>query len=148
MNEESGATAELTLDPADWAADRAVAHRMVDDMFDYIEGVRDRPVWQHVPTAVREALAGPIPHRGAPLAEVYAEFRRNILPYATGNLHPRFFGWVMGNGTATGMMAEMLMAGMNAHGAGYDQSAFYVERQVIAWLADRAGRYGNISTIR
>lgn len=139
MNEKSSERAELTLDPADWAADRAVAHCMVDDMFDYIEGVRSRPVWQHVPEEVRDALAEAVPHDGAPLADVYEEFRRNVLPYATGNLHPRFFGWVMGNGTATGMMAEMLMAGMNAHGAGYDQSAFYVERQVVAWLAELLG---------
>ncbi|WFL78381.1 pyridoxal-dependent decarboxylase [Altererythrobacter arenosus] len=129
----------VSLDPADWEADRAVAHRMVDDMFDYLQSVRERPAWQHVPDEVRAALDENLPREGTPLAQVYDEFRERVLPYPTGNLHPRFFGWVMGNGTVTGMLGEMLMAGMNAHGAGYDQSALYVEQQVIRWLAQLVG---------
>ena len=35
------------LDPADWDEMKALAHRMVDDAFDYIQTVRDRPVWQY-----------------------------------------------------------------------------------------------------
>ena len=139
MTESSGETPPFTLDPSDWDADRAVAHRMVDDMFDYLKSLRDRPIWQHVPDEVRAALDEDIPREGAPLAQVYDEFRTNVLPYPTGNIHPRFFGWVMGNGTITGMMAEMLMAGMNAHGAGFDQSAMLVEAKVIEWLAQLVG---------
>ncbi len=37
---------ELTLDPADWDATRALAHRMVDDAMDHLRDVRDRHVWQ------------------------------------------------------------------------------------------------------
>jgi glutamate/tyrosine decarboxylase-like PLP-dependent enzyme len=37
------------------------------------------------------------------------------------------------------MLADMLVSGMNAHGAGYDQSAPVVERQVIAWIAELMG---------
>ena len=40
---------EETLDPADWDELRALGHRMVDDMMDYLEGVRDRPVWRPMP---------------------------------------------------------------------------------------------------
>ena len=40
---------EETLDPADWDATRALAHRMMDDMLDWLETVRDRPVWQPMP---------------------------------------------------------------------------------------------------
>ena len=50
-----------------------------------------------------------------PLEEVYAEFQRAILPYATGNTHPGFLGWVHGGGTAIGMLAEMLAGGLNAN---------------------------------
>ena len=35
-----------SLDPADWRHLRAQGHRMLDDMFDYVENIRDRPVWQ------------------------------------------------------------------------------------------------------
>ena len=55
-----------------------------------------------------------------------------VLPYATGNVHPRFWGWVHGNGTAVGMLAEMLAATMNANAAAAT-TPVYVERQVIDW---------------
>ena len=38
---------------------------------------------------------------GADLADVYEQFVRDVLPYPTGNIHPRFWGWVMGTGTPT-----------------------------------------------
>ena len=129
----------MTLDPADWAATRELAHRMVDDMLTFLETVRDRPAWQPVPAEVRDRFAGPVPFEGSSLEQVYAEFVRDVLPYPTGNIHPRFWGWVMGTGTPTGMLAEMLAAGMNAHVAGYDQAASLVERQVLDWLTDPDG---------
>ncbi len=45
---------EETLDPQDWSAMRALGHRMVDDMFGWMENLRDRPVWQPVPKEVKE----------------------------------------------------------------------------------------------
>ena len=129
----------MTLDPADWAATRELAHRMVDDMLTFLETVRDRPAWQPVPAEVRDRFAGPVPFEGSSLEQVYAEFVRDVLPYPTGNVHPRFWGWVMGTGTPTGMLAEMLAAGMNAHVAGYDQAASLVERQVLDWLTTLMG---------
>ena len=38
-----------SLDPGDWGAFRALAHRMLDDAIDGLEGVRNRPVWQPIP---------------------------------------------------------------------------------------------------
>ena len=40
-----------------------------------------------------------------------------------GNIHPRFWGWVMGNGTPLGMLAEMLAAGMNPNMGGGEHGA-------------------------
>ena len=79
---------------------RQLGHRMVDDMVDYLAGVRDRPVWQPVPPEVKGSLAQPLPQEGEPAAQVYEQFKRDILPYPMGNIHPRFWGWYMGNGTS------------------------------------------------
>ncbi|MEO1324895.1 MAG: pyridoxal-dependent decarboxylase [Pseudomonadota bacterium] len=128
-----------SLDPTDWEDARQTAHQMVDDMVDYLSSIRTRPAWRTVPPEVKTALEQDVPHKGAPLAAVYEEFKEAILPYPTGNLHPGFFGWVMGNGTFTGAMADALASSMNAHVAGYDQSASIVERQVISWLAELVG---------
>jgi glutamate/tyrosine decarboxylase-like PLP-dependent enzyme len=73
------------------------------------------------------------------LADVYAEFRASIEPFENGNRHPRFVGWVHGNGTPSGMLAEMLAAALNANAGGREHSAVYVERAVIAWSAEIFG---------
>ena len=129
----------MSLDPPDWSIVRATGHRMVDDMLDWQQSVRERAPWQPVPTDVTNRIDEPVPYRGMPLDQVYDAFVRDVLPYPTGNIHPRFWGWVMGTGTPTGMLAEMLAAGMNPHLAGYDQAASLIEKKVISWLKSLMG---------
>ncbi len=130
---------EVTLDPADWDAFRRLAHAALDDSLDYLRSLRERPVWQPVPAAVRESLAAPLPRQGAGADAAYREYRELIAPYALGNVHPRFWGWVNGSGTPVGLMAEMLTATLNVNAAGFDQSATYVELQVIEWFKEIMG---------
>ena len=35
-----------SLDPPDWREIRCDGHRMLDDMFDHLETLRDQPVWR------------------------------------------------------------------------------------------------------
>ena len=130
---------EPGLDPEDWAATRAQAHRMLDDMLDHIQGVREGPVWRPTPQAVREALSAPMPRTPTDLEAVHEQFREQVLPYAVGNLHPRFMGWVHGGGNVVGMLADMLAAGLNANLGGRDQAPVEVERQVTRWMAELFG---------
>jgi aromatic-L-amino-acid decarboxylase len=130
---------ERTLDPPDWEAFRATGHRMLDDMIDFLRDVRERPAWQPVPAAAKATLAGPLPTGPTPLGAIYDDFRTAVLPYAVGNIHPGFVGWVHGSGTPTGMLAELLAAGMNANVGGREHAAVYVERQVIAWCRELFG---------
>jgi glutamate/tyrosine decarboxylase-like PLP-dependent enzyme len=127
------------LDPDDWDAVRALGHRMFDDMLDWLQSARDRPVWQHMPEAARAELRAPLPASGTDLATLYADFRRLVLPYGAGNEHPRFMGWVNGGGTAAGLLAELLVAVFNPNCGGRDHAAIEVERQVIAWAAEAVG---------
>jgi aromatic-L-amino-acid/L-tryptophan decarboxylase len=122
-----------TLDPQDWDDIRAQGHRMLDDMFDYAADIRARPVWQPIPDDVRARFREDLPHRPTDLGEVYREFADFILPYATGNVHPGFMGWVHGGGSAVGMLAEMLAAGLNANLGGRDHIPIEVERQIVEW---------------
>jgi len=130
---------ERSLDPANWEELRALGHRMLDDMLDYLAAARERPAWQPVPAAVRARLAAPLPLEPTPEAAVYEEFRRDVLPYSTGNTHPRFWGWVIGTGTPWAMLADMLASGMNAQVAEFNDAAPLVEKQVISWLAELMG---------
>jgi aromatic-L-amino-acid/L-tryptophan decarboxylase len=122
-----------TLDPADWEAFRATSHRMLDEMIDFLRDVRKRPAWR-APTADATArLRSAMPEGPTPLDELCEDFRQTILPFATGNIHPAFVGWVHGSGTPTGMLAELLAAGMNSNVGGREHAAVYVEREVIDW---------------
>lgn len=126
-------TAQGTLDPRDWNDFRQLAHRMLDEAIDFVIDVRERPVWQPVPAEVKARLREPVPADGSPLEAVCADFRTDILPYATGNGHPRFLGWVHGSGQPGNIVADILASAMNANCGGRDHGAIYVEHQVIDW---------------
>jgi aromatic-L-amino-acid/L-tryptophan decarboxylase len=126
--------ASETLDPQDWNEIRALGHRMLDDMFDYIADIRERPVWSPIPDEARAQFRSGLPRQASSLGEVYREFTDFVVPYATGNVHPGFMGWVHGGGTPVGMLAEMLAAGLNANLGGRDHMPIEVERQVVAWV--------------
>ena len=122
-----------TLDPKNWDDIRAQGHRMLDDMLDYAANIRDRPVWRPIPAEVRALFQAELPRQPSDLGEVYREFADFVVPYATGNVHPGFMGWVHGGGSAVGMLAEMLAAGLNANLGGRDHIPIEVERQVVEW---------------
>ncbi len=128
-----------TLDPKDWGAFRRLAHQMVDETLDHLAGLHDAPAWKPMPADVRASFTEPVPWEGVGEDEAYRQFRTRVRPYPNGNLHPRYFGWVQGNGTPLGMMADMLAAGLNAHMAGFNQAPAQVEHQVIAWMAELLG---------
>ncbi|MFN7089058.1 MAG: pyridoxal phosphate-dependent decarboxylase family protein [Allorhizobium sp.] len=139
MTAQDRIVSEETLDPADWAEARVVAHRMVDDAIDHVSGVRARPVWQEMPADVRGSFAGPLPQEPQPLAAVYAEIRANLMPYPMGNVHPRFWMWYMGAGNFTGALADFLAAIDGSNLGGGDMAAALVDRQVTDWIRDMMG---------
>jgi aromatic-L-amino-acid decarboxylase len=130
---------EESLDPESWDELRALAHRMVDDLLTYLETVRERPVWQPIPAAVKRALRRPLPREGQGADRAYADFVEHVLPHPMGNIHPRFWGWVIGTGTPFGALAEMLATGMNPNMGGGEHVPSYVEAQVLDWCKEMTG---------
>jgi glutamate/tyrosine decarboxylase-like PLP-dependent enzyme len=132
-------TPESSLDPQDWDAFRRLAHQALDDALDSLATVRERPVWQSVPEAVRAEFESPLPRRGEGPEAAYRDYRRLVAPYPLGNIHPRFWGWVIGTGTPMGVVADMLAAALNPNCSDFDHGAAFVEAQVIAWLKEMLG---------
>jgi len=128
-----------SLDPTDWAALRALAHRAVDDGLSYLEHVRERPVWQATPDDVIARFHAPLPRAPEGAEQAYRDFTELVLPYPMGNIHPRFWAWYMGNGTPFGAVADFLAAIMNPNMGGGNHVANHVESQVVDWCKDIVG---------
>jgi aromatic-L-amino-acid decarboxylase len=132
-------TQPVDLDPDDWDDFRDKSHKALDAMIDYLRAIRERPVWTAPSDRARARFTRDLPEDGRDLAAVVDDFKRFILPYATGNTHPLFMGWVQGAGTPVGMIAEMLAAGMNSNCGGRNHIAIDVERQIAKWMAEAFG---------
>jgi glutamate/tyrosine decarboxylase-like PLP-dependent enzyme len=124
---------DLTLDPDNWDHMRELGHQMIDDLFDYWQGIREQKIWRPIPEEVKEFLDQPIPETGQDPKQVYQEFKQNIFPYNKGNVHPRFFAWIQGTGTPLGVLADLMASGMNPNVAIGEHSAMYVDLQVVNW---------------
>lgn len=131
--------AEEGLDPQDWEAMRRLGHRMVDDLIGRLRTVGERPVWKPMPADTRAFLAQPLAKEGRAPEDVFADAAAHILPYPTGNLHPRFWGWVMGTSSPLAAFAEMTAAGLNWNVGGFDDAASAVEDQVLGWCKQMMG---------
>jgi glutamate/tyrosine decarboxylase-like PLP-dependent enzyme len=134
VTERAPETASSPLDPADWEAFRADAHVLLDRLISRLAHVNDGPVWTPMPDSVKRQLAEPPPREPRGVHEVSADLCKLILPYGTGNTHPRFWGWVHGSGTAGGVLAEMAAAAINANCGGRDHGAIHVEKCVVDWM--------------
>ena len=125
---------EETLDPDDWSATRALAHKIVDDAVQHLSDLRSRPVWQGMPDKVRAAYLEPLPKDPTPLDAVYREITENLMPYPMGNIHPRFWGWYMGSSNFTGALGDFLAAIDGSNLGGGNTAAAKLDRQVVNWL--------------
>lgn len=134
------ADGERSLDPDDWQELRELGHRVFDDMIDYLQDISEKPAWQPLPAASKALFAEAVPRGGAPAHEVYEQIREHVLPYPTGNIHPRFWSWVGGTGTPAQLLADLVASAMNSAGLGFDEVASsYVELQVLSWLKELLG---------
>jgi glutamate/tyrosine decarboxylase-like PLP-dependent enzyme len=128
-----------TLDPEDWDAHRAIAHRVVDDAVDYLRDVRDRPLWQDMPQDVRARFRSGVPLDGEPLDTVYRQVGTDLLPYPMGNIHPRFWMWYMGSSNFTGALGDFLAAILGSNLGGGDHAAAEMDKQVVNWIKEMVG---------
>ncbi len=139
QNNEMREERETSLDPSNWNDLRELGHKMIDDMMDHLQNIRDEPSWRKIPAETKEFLDRPAPMTPQDPLEIYEEFKRHILPYPSGNIHPRFWAWVQGTGTPLGALAEFLAASMNPNTAIGEHAAMYVEQQVLNWCKEMMG---------
>ena len=111
------------------AADAVASHR---------ERLLEGPVFGKVGDAAR-LFDEPLPEEGRPAEELIAFVREHVLPFAMGNSHPRFFGFINATADPLGTIADYMASAMNPNCWGGDHAAVHVEHRVIRWLAEVLG---------
>ena len=119
---------------------RSTGHALVDAITDHLGALPEQPVWQPVPDDLRaEVLSLPLPDGATGLGPLGETMVRDVLPYAMGNGHPGFFGWVNPPPSLAGVLASLTAAAMNPSVVSGDHADVHVERTVVRWLAELVG---------
>lgn len=120
--------------PAEWEEVRRAGYRLVDQMIAQHQGLAEAPCWQRPPEEALAALRRAPDAEGQGTEAAMEEATQALLPYGTGNLHPRFWGWVMGGATLPGILGMWMSAAMNANVFAGDQGPVHLEQVVIEWM--------------
>lgn len=124
-----------TFDPTDWSSARVISHRILDLSLDYMQNIHQKPVWCPAPKQIRSEIENePLPFEGQSFIEMYRDIERFVIPYAKGNAHPRYWGWVTSTGTLVGALADMISSTLNMNACSGTHSATIIERRVIQWI--------------
>jgi glutamate/tyrosine decarboxylase-like PLP-dependent enzyme len=119
---------------------RSAAHSLVDGVADHLTALPSLPVWQPLPDDLRDELLGlPLPEHPVALDELVESALSDVLPYAMGNGHPAFFGWVNPPPSLAGVMTSLAAAAMNPSVVAGDHADVHLERTVVRWLAELVG---------
>jgi aromatic-L-amino-acid/L-tryptophan decarboxylase len=119
---------------------RRAGHELVDAVADHLAALPARPVWQPLPDDLRgELLSLPLPDGPTALGPLAGTMARDVLPYAMGNGHPRFFGWVNPPPSLAGVLASLTAAAMNPSVVAGDHADVHLERTAVRWLAELVG---------
>ncbi|MHC4955766.1 MAG: aminotransferase class V-fold PLP-dependent enzyme [Planctomycetota bacterium] len=116
---------------------RALAHRMVDFIADYHEGIEQHPVLSRSePGDLLAALPERAPDEPESWDAIFGDVERLILPGLTHWQAPGFFGYFPCNASAPGVLGEMLSAGLGIQGMLWVTSpaATELETRMMTWL--------------
>ena len=114
----------------------------IDWVASYLERVRDLPVLAQVePGELRSRLPAAPPETAEPFAAVLRDLDEVLLPAVTHWQSPSFFAYFPGTGSEPGILAELLMAGLNQVGILWRTSPALQELEEVTldWLAQLLG---------
>ncbi len=116
----------------------------VEMIADYARALDSASVCSTATPAELEALFDePLPQEGQSVEDIFAKFRRDVLPHAMNIPSPRYFGLFNPTPLPVAVWADALASAMNQNGAAWrnSPSASVVEARVLRWLCELVG-YG------
>ena len=114
----------------------------VDWVASYLERARDLPVLSQVePGEIRAALPATPPEEPEPFSAILEDLDRVLMPGLTHWQSPRFFAYFATTGSEPGVLAELLIAGLNQVGILWRTSPALQELEELSvdWLRQLVG---------
>jgi aromatic-L-amino-acid decarboxylase len=114
----------------------------LDWVADYLDRVRELPVLSQVePGDIRAALPSSPPDEPEPFAAILRDLDEVLLPGLTHSQSPRWFAYFAITGSEPGILAELLIAGLNQLGILWRTSPALqeLEQVTLDWLAQLLG---------
>jgi aromatic-L-amino-acid/L-tryptophan decarboxylase len=108
----------------------------------YLDGIRERPVLARVePGAIRAALPAAPPEAAEPFAAVVRDLDEILMPGITHWQSPRYFAYFGSTAAEPGILAELLIAGLNQVGILWRASPALQELEEVTldWLRQLVG---------
>src|SRR5258707_11147019 len=119
---------------------RHIGYQVIDEAASYLNGMRERQVWQSMPDNVHKAIREQeLPAEGHPFEETLAFMKHMILPFPQGNGHPRFAGWINSAPAHAGVLVKPLSAAMNPNCGIGDHAGQELERRTVQWMMELCG---------
>ena len=128
----------------DAATFRALGHRLVDQVAEFMESLPHRPLTHdESPTAVRDALDlnGALPEQGTAPGPLLERTAALLFDHSLFNAHPRFFGYITAPPAPIGILGDLLAAAINPNVSAWSLSpaATEIESQTVRWIAELIG---------
>ena len=121
---------------------RAAGHRLIDWVADYLERVADYDVLSRANPGEIAAQFAPVPSSDSrPYEALIDDFESKIMPGITHWNHPAFFAYFSITGSQAGILAELLIAALNANGMLWKTSPSLTELETVTleWLRKSLG---------
>jgi aromatic-L-amino-acid/L-tryptophan decarboxylase len=120
---------------------RALGHRIVDVLAEYLDTLDRRPVFPVVdPNELAALFDEPIPLDPKAPEQVLADLERRFLPYCTQVNHPGYMGLITPSATPVGALGDLIASALNQNIGAYSigPAGVELERRVVRWLCELA----------
>ena len=106
----------------------------------HLETVVESPIRTVPPEGVKHQLLDqPLPLEGGSPEDMLAFLEKNIMPFARGNGHPGYMGWVISPPAHMAVLTDLLGAALDTNCGGGHPVATWLERCAIRWIKEFLG---------
>jgi glutamate/tyrosine decarboxylase-like PLP-dependent enzyme len=119
---------------------RELGYRTIDLLVERLQR-EEPPLRRASPVEMQERLRGPAPDAAVPFEEILTGLDRDVLPFASRDGHPGFFGFIPFAGTWPGALGDLIASACNLYAGSWMESAgvSQVELEVLSWFKEWIG---------